>query len=317
MADSKYINRGGDIVYPTPFAAEGVQFWGYGVKADIRKMQSVLDEALNAPLGQALRFVPAASQVLFVFNAIAALYSTAPEFRNRGRFPEHEGAVWMLVCDTQEERLFFYHPYMLVDNPYAMAMGREIYGFPKSLGEFTPMGADGTPAPASIAVSTWVVEKFGPTAEGSIKPLITATQLPGSSLTPAAVFNDLADFVREICRLLKLEPNWFKELELAAHCLEDLLAMNIPFVFLKQFRDGPQSETACFQAIQESNVHMAKFYGAKIYAEPYQITVGDFDSHPIIADLGLASAAVSSELSFWAKFDFEIGAATLVKGAAS
>ena len=56
--------------------------------------------------------------------------SAEPPDRDKGLFTEQEFAVWVPVIEPKLGP-FWLHPYMVVDNPYAMALGRELYGFPE------------------------------------------------------------------------------------------------------------------------------------------------------------------------------------------
>ena len=72
--------------------------------------------------------------MLLAFCNLASLRSITPPYSNFGRFVERETAFWVLTIDKTKKRLYWFIPYIFVDNTYAMAMGRELYGFPKSVG---------------------------------------------------------------------------------------------------------------------------------------------------------------------------------------
>ncbi len=311
MTKPLYINRGGEQVYPPPFSAAGVGFFGFAASADRKALQALCDRQLNAPLGGGSRFWAPISHVLFVFNTIDALRSESPCWQDRGWFPEQEAAVWMLVADRERERLFWFHPYMLVDNSYALSMGREIYGFPKALGWFDiPRGPQ---APARLSVETLAVREFKPDAKGERTRLFTARQ-DGSkrSVGVASGFRELREVLLELARLAGIEPGSFAELGLAEHLFEDLISGKMPMAFLKQFRDGADPARCCYQAIQEVEAKLVKLHNARIYSEGYVIDIDDLASHPIRADLGLRAGPIKAEFSFWLSFDFAIGDCSIV-----
>ena len=69
-----YIERSGEQVYPPPFSAMNTGLFAFAVDAARAVLQGrICDRYLNAPLGGAQRFVPALSQVFFIFNSIEAL----------------------------------------------------------------------------------------------------------------------------------------------------------------------------------------------------------------------------------------------------
>ena len=309
-SSSSYIVRSGEQVFPPPYDAAGVQLYSFGVRIDRATLQrEVCDRCLNAPLGGGDRFVPAADHAMFVFNSIDKLSSRAPGFEQRGWFAEQEAAVWTVIADRVREQLFWFHPYMLVDNSYAMAMGREIYGFPKSIGWFDiPRGPD---APDRLSVQTLAVRRFAPDAPGERLPLFTVRRVAENG-APHGVFEGLKDLVQEIALLAGLEPGFFAELGLGAHMLEALVERLMPMAFLKQFRDGALPDRACYQAIQEVDSKLVRLLGARLFSDRYVVEIEDLDSHPLRRDLGLPAGPVPVEFAAWLNFDFSIGNTRIV-----
>jgi hypothetical protein len=306
MNKPAYIDRSGEQVYPPPFSAANVGFFGFAVLAERSALQAMCDRYLNAPMGGGDRFTPALSHVLFVFNTMDALRAQSPGWQDRGWFPEQEAAVWVLVADRVGEQLFWFHPYMLVDNSYALAMGREIYGFPKALGWFDiPRGPQ---APAQLSVETVAVRTFAPETQGE-RALLFSVRQDGSSrpVRTGSGFGQLRELLQELAQLAGIERGFFAKLGLAEHLFEDLLAGKMPMVFLKQMRDGAEPTRACYQAIQEVQASLVKLIDARIYPQGYVVDIEDLASHPIRADLGLPAGPVAAEFSFWLSFDFAIG----------
>lgn len=302
MGNPTYVERGGEQVFVPPFIAEGVQFFGFCVQADRGALQDVCNRYLNGPSGSQ-NFVPALSYVMFVFNKLDKLFAKQSPWRERGVYKEQEAAVWMLVLDRERHRLFWFHPYIIVDSAYAMAMGREVYGFPKCLGQFSV--PDGPRTPASMYVQTTVVRKFGVDQPAELGRLIEA-EAAGAATGEPIIFASIELLANGVVD--QLAANERTSSELADSVIRrGLLSLKIPMVFLKQFRDGSDTTGACFQAIETAVTEMKGFYGACVYRQAYAINLGDFESHPIRKDLGLASGPVPVAVAFWAKFDFEIG----------
>ncbi len=309
----KYIQRGGEQVYAAPFAAEGVELFSFPVKGNIDTIQrNICDRYLNEPLGVTNRFVPLTDYVMFVFNTIESLVSVLPPFNTMGSFPEKEGAVWTALVDREREQLFWFHPYMVVDLSYAMAMGREIYGFPKTIGWFDiPRGPA---APESLSVETIVVDKFSLSSKGQRAKLIGVTRNDTSKSQGSVSLKTIRELAEELVRILNIEHRLIGDIKLGLHLIEDLVELRMPMTFLKQFRDGVEPTRACYQAIQEVNSRMTRFEGARIYHEGYEVDFENFESHPIRADVGLPDGPLSVEAPFWVRFDFEIDDCTLVTG---
>ena len=171
-----YIDRGGELVYAPPFVAEGVEYYGFILDADKSKLQQLCDRYLNAPIGGVRRFVPAGGFVLLACCNLASLRSITPPYSNFGRFIEREIAFWVLTIDKTKKRLYWFIPYIFVDNTYAMAMGRELYGFPKSMGT---MGLPPSPDQAAeLWLETLVVKKYPPLAKGEVVRLVQVRRAP-------------------------------------------------------------------------------------------------------------------------------------------
>jgi hypothetical protein len=118
---------------------------------------------------------------------------------------------------------------------------------------------------------------------------------------------EAAELMAELVRLSRVDGDWFANLGLAAHVLDDLLHWRLPMVFLKQFRDGSHPTQTCYQAIQTVDVTLTQFHGARIYNDAYEVHITDLDSHPIRQDLGLPAGPLAVDYAFWTCFDFTIG----------
>ncbi len=303
-----YLERGGEIAMAPPYVAEGVQFFGFVVPISRAVAQARLcDRFLNEPCGQPGRFVPAVAQSLFVFNSIDTLRAEGAD-ADRGGSTEQEFAIWLLVKDTIEDRVLWFHPYMIVDIDTALASGREIYGFPKSLGWFDL--SRGPEAPGHLTVETMLVDKFGPQAKRVRQPLVMVNQAPADLADLAALgadeggFSSTQDLVRRTLAALEDdEPDLMTEATVGAQ----LLAGSVPMIFLKQIRDAVEPGVACFRSVQVVDARATKYHSARVFARRYHIDVRDADSHPIRADLGLPAGPITPLVAFWTSFDFHIG----------
>lgn len=237
MNNPVYLSRGGEQVFEPPYVAEGVQFFGFIVKADNTSLQAICDRYLNGPSGSR-DFSPLVPFAMFVFNKIEQMYAKSPPDNNRGWYSEQEGAVWMLVWDSKRGKPLWYHPYMVVDSSYAMAMGREIYGFPKEIGWFQV--PDGPRVPNTLSVKTVLVKTL--TANTQAKPglLFAASLSKDATSTPPYM---------EVKDLNALTEAVTQRLVLARYANGDrlkALSLPMPMIFLKQFRDSVDPKRTCF-----------------------------------------------------------------------
>lgn len=299
-----YVDRGGEQVYRPPFNAQGVDFFAFVVKADKTAMnKSICDLCLNGPSGEPGRYEMAIPYVMVVYNNIKALVSTDPPYNNRGHFPEHESAIWTLVRDTKTEKLFWFHPYIFVDNAYALSMGREIYGFPKALANLTIPEVHTTPD--LLATDTIVVPTYGPDAQAETKRLVEVKR-KGSGDVPLEILESLEALVETLWSVLT-EDSLKGDLELFAHEFEALLRREVDMIFLKQFRDVGNPALAVGQSIVSLDARLTKLSGVAVYTDTFTVDIQNFASHPVRDDLGLPDGPIESIANFWVGFDMWIG----------
>jgi hypothetical protein len=87
------------------------------------------------------------------------------------------------------------------------------------------------------------------------------------------------------------------------------MATNPTLVFLKQFRDASCPTKACYQAVVEAPlaVHPVGASYHELDPELFEVTIGDYPSHPIASELGVPNGtALSPEVAFRATFNFDI-----------
>lgn len=305
MTRPRFIDHGGEQVYQQPFLAEGVRYYGFLLEADAAALQTnVCDRFFNEPSGGQVKFRPVGGLVLLAFCDLQALRSETPPYSNYGWFAEREAAIWVPLFDEARNRMFWSFPYIWVDNAYAMTMGREMYGFPKELGEFNippdPKNA------AEFSVSTLVLPHYSPETKGSLQQIIEIHQ---THPRPDIVrdFGSVEEIAGEVLGQMVRHSSIPADLRETIRTAEDLLRGRAPMVFLKQFRDVAQGAEACYQSIVEVVLAMTKFKGAGLLGD-YEINLSDFDSHPIRKDLGLKDGPLHPLLSFWAEFDMIVPA---------
>ena len=311
MSKPQYVvRRGGELVFEPPFKADEVGYYGFILDADINKLTAVCDKYLNAPLGES-RFTPAGAFVLLVCCNLPSLRSSAAPYSDWGWFAEKEIAFWMLVIDNKTESFYWLLPYIWVDNPYAMAMGRELYGFPKGIGTITlPTSPD---IPHEFAIDTLVLPNYSKDTEGKVERLVEVKETSDKVTHKiSGDKNDMESLVTEIIGLmgdrLSLPGNWKKSRD---DFQDDLVNLRIPMVFLKQFRDVITPTNAAFQSIVKTKPSAKNFCSPRIFPNNFDVKIFQCASHPIIDELGLSTEEqLQPRLSFYVNFDFEIGTGT-------
>jgi len=304
MPQPDYVNYGGSLRLMQPYLASQVGFYGFVLKASVDALQKTIDIRLNAPAGSAVRFEASGPFVILAFNALKQLSSKNPPDSEKGSFSENECALWVPVIDRVQEKSYWFHPYIFVDNPYAMALGREVYGFPKSLGIFDIPAA---PDPAkSYSMQTWILPKYSPTSHGLLAELVNVSPSAAPAGDLWTGIEDIGEFVGEVAGLLRGQGDVVGDVELALRSIDDLLYRRAPMVFLKQFPDAVDPTKACYMSLVEAPSNMTSFTHGGVMHTDYEVTFTACDSHPIVGDLGFPAQTVPSILSFYVEFNFEI-----------
>lgn len=309
MNKPSYIDRGGELVFKPPYASANIHHFSFMVGADITALQAVCDKYFNTPLKQPGRYKAGGPFVLFVGCEMPLLHSLTPPYSQMGMFKESEVAIWIMMIDTVEEEIRWFVPYIFVDNPYAMVMGREVYGFHKSFGtSYIPPSFDN---PDHFTLDTLAFKTFSPTSQAEIVRMIEINKLATpASHSIAGDWDDITGLAKELVKFMETAGSIVGDIRLILHAVEDLINMKIPMVFLKEFRDCTDTSLAAYQSIVETKATMRNFHIGKIYSNNFEVVINDCDSHPIRTELGLAQGNLKVDVAFGLHFDFEISAAT-------
>lgn len=316
MSLPKYIRRGGDIVMAPPLELRDTIMYSFLVDADLGALTRMLDAQLNAvsaPHG--VVYKPLLPMVAVVCASAGDSHSTEPPDSQKGWMGERDFGIWVpVVAGRQEggiwkpERLCWYLPYVFVDNVAAMATGREVYGFFK---ELATLNMPPSPwARGMFSIDTLVIPKFSPGSQAEVLRLLTITAA-GPSPESGKTWGNLREATDALWDELKRtffdgkssDALPISLWQLIKELLETIVSGDVPLVFLKQFRDAGLEDLACYQAVVEAPAHLQRLY-AGWFTPPHDLTIAEFDSHPIIAECGLAGPVVRSQLGFWVKMDF-------------
>jgi 15-cis-phytoene desaturase len=312
----RYYERSGEQTTAAPYECKNTTLHGFIVEGNALAIQtSIVDPCLNDCTEDAFGFRVAGSRILVTFTTAEKLHSLVSPDRQKGFTPEKACVVWIPVLSTRgESKLYAFPSYILVDNPWSVATGREVHGFPKELGEFR-IPADGDP-PTLFGVSTMVLPQFGADRSTEWKTILEVRQRSEGEVQP---WSDFADALSHVF------SHWFGEgrsdalppLDLARGVLDAVKAHGVPMLFLKQFRDAEDGTRACFQSLVAATSRVTGFRRAGLQAGRFDLTAATFASHPLGRDLGLAADRVPVGVSFFIDLDFELSAGTEIWRASS
>jgi hypothetical protein len=297
---SSYINYGGEQVFQQPYAARNTRLYVFllPIPENNRDLpQRLLDKVFNQTSGGAVDFRVALPYVLLSFQRFGDLGSELPPDSLKGGFAYNEATFWLPVFDRAAHTINFSYfvPYIFADNHYAIAAGREVYGYPKALGEIILPEAGSNDL--RFTLRTEVIEKFSPDALGQKAALVDI--VPGAT-QPESIWEEWAHAAEHLVG--KVVDKTVDEV--IEFTVEDLFQPKVEMVFLKQFRDVANGALACYQSIVRGAGAITGFTGGGPLGDDFQITINSYDSHPIAADLGLAPTIEAH--GFYLDFSFNI-----------
>ena len=310
-----------------PITASQVRMYGFVFRVDRERIVQLCDRYLNIghstvhyepPEHVPLTLDPVAPAespsktgiVIITFAHIGQLRSHAP-YDDVGWTTETEATFWMLTTAhderSGEQRRTWFVPYIFVDLPIAISMGREIYGYPKEIGWFKEDDkfawkqhpADGGHAD-EFTLDAFAVERFDDRqfARRRVMTLTRRREAPLEVL--GAAWNTLQDATRALKdEFLNAHP-----LRDVVQDVEDLWPPHVTAVLLKQIPHPAASRFATHQAVIEARqqVDLSTFAGGGWLNGAYRLDLASLQSHPISDDLGLATG--DEGRGYWMDFDF-------------
>jgi hypothetical protein len=318
MSDKQptYINYGAMVNTNVPFLCKNTRLYGFMVEGDLDKIKALCDKVLTEPAGGAVEYVPLTHYVVLAYADVGAVSSTEPPLNQVGSVNELQVATWIPTAAVKREagmlvaqRLAWFVPYIIVDNPASLTGGREIYGYPKSFGWFD---LSGEKAIDELKVDVFGGD-FGPDRQAGRHRLLelvredTAEELKINN--EWQTMSDAHDEVKDLLWDVEDGEIIIPGLHLAEDLFEDITMHEILQVFLKQFRSSTESPGACFQNINEVRSQVTRFGGMSLLNK-YNLTLHELDSHPITKELGVKSQQVA--LSYVIDMDFTQGMSDII-----
>jgi hypothetical protein len=313
-----YVEYGGRATAPPPFRHTEGTFRSYLLEADPKKIADLVERVYNVPAEGKVVYQPLfGEKVLMQTGAYRKAMSEAQGFDNWGYAMEAQISVWIPLAAGREEdgrfiaeRVGMAVPYILVNNPMSYLGGREIYGYPKTLGIFHPPSAVGDPQQ---------VEAFG----GQFSPTNEATWCPLFGLSRTGAASQAAGTElpwRQIEEVLEAMPGAWAEIaaglpnvSVLESIVKVLLGEATLQVFLKQFRDvadpGQNPPKACYRHVVEAPIRSLNTEMRPSFEE-WRVVIHHLDSHPIDDELGLYTQ--TTRLGFEGKMDFVAEAGKIV-----
>ena len=312
----RYIEVGGNDTPLPPYTAQNVAMYSFLLEADAARLQTLCDQQLN--LGGPVIYRPLGPFVFFVAATMGPMWPASPA----AWLDEKDFGFWIPVLagrrdaggQFRAERPAFFLPYVWVNEYLAAQAGREVFGYAKAVGRLgDPRPGD----PAAFSIDALVVPEPGPPGRAGSRwqwqRLVTASRRGGEPWhAPAGGLGSIAELggavvaaiAREIGDHALPAPTW----DLVRSFARDARALEVPMVFLKQFRDAADGRMACYQAIVESANRMTRDpVEAGVLHGDWELAIAEFADTRLIERLGLRArpgGVVPSAFHFWVRFGF-------------
>ena len=312
--DCRYVGRWPTPGSPQPFECKGLSGYGFIVPGTLANIEALCDRFLCQPTNGQQTYRPLTHHVLVTITHARSLSPQRAPYCRFGWMPETEAIFWLLVTAVKPrgavavaQRVVSFIPYAFVDNPLAMTAGREVFGFPKEIG-WLEMPTDPQHA-AHFSVDTIAVKRFA--AGNKARPpemqrhrLFEINRVRGAGATARpTTWRSLVQAADDIKQVVFADGSpVVPGVRFAEELLHDLGTHELSLVFLRQLFDVADGTRACYQAIAEAPVQI-DFHRGMLLPGTYELTLHDFDSHPIRKDLGLKRRQ-RAVLSFWVEWDF-------------
>jgi hypothetical protein len=302
MADTltipKYVDYGARATAPGPFTCAGGEFQALTVQGDEDLIDAFVERVYNAPAPEGVAYRRLACDLLIMMTGNFAKVSakTAP-FSNMGAIREVQLSFWLPLAGGtmhgdhfEADRIVMAVPYIFVDNPMSYAGGREDYGYPKVMGQFSPsdglgdtvtVNAYGGDFNADSMAGWYPFLSISPRAESPFGPDAN----PPARRTPVSSFEE---FVSQASGG-RLQSGKTIPIAGGGEVSADSLFLNPRQLFLKQFRDFASSTAACLQQVVEVPLELTVLPSLRLAPAAQDLTVHHLDSHPIDTELGIKS----------------------------
>ena len=316
MPKPPFIDLGAPQTFAAPYDMYECRCYGFMLRADRQALDRFCDGYLNAvaPPDSNERYRAAMDRVMFAYSDMGRAVIGAATGYRQFTVPEIDVAFWIPVAAVRRSgktetvsRLLWLMTYVNVDNIWAVASGREIYGFPKGLATVHSVATSGQLD--LLTVDTLAVERFSPTAKAAVQRFVTLRKTgPGPGAATRA-WRSAGETLSEVSSLLS---SAWPGAGLASQFSDLVRNKRYPLVFLKQFRDVADSSQACYQSVVEAPVNIGAFRSAGLLAGDYRLEIENLASHPVVEELGLESHTPRVLSAFHSDFDFQMGIGTTI-----
>lgn len=283
-----FIAGPGCLELSPPYKFKKLEIRSFPLVSTPEKLQKLVDR-LNVAPPEVCEFRAVGNLVYMQLAVYPYLESEAdPE----GWFQENELSFNILVaCGKRVNGIFvatslaYYFPFIYVDNDWAIATGREVFGYDKVASKMH-FGAEGDRELFHLKTLALPVERA--TERARMVKLVSI--LETEKLTGwRKVVREVAGTLLEIGDLL-IGPGGLisnPTLGVASSLVKTFAKQKIGIVSLKQFRDAATPDRACYQAVVQTEFHIDKWHQCALMPGKFAARILKEDSMPIVEAFGL------------------------------
>jgi hypothetical protein len=290
----RYVDSPSLQVFPPPSLCQDVTQYIFFLKGRQSKLQELCDTFLNEPSGGAVDYRPRLPFVMLTFQHVGRLSSAAEPFKEWGYTSEREATFWIAVSDYKKhghdelcKKVELFIPFIYSDNPWAVAGGRGLYGFPKQHSTIRMPGSG--QGAGAFEIHTLAYRTFSPESEAQVARVLSLERTDGAPFDHGELALALGEELLQKLGVLRDELGQLLDFnfELGARVIEFLIRPTLPMVFLKQFRDVGNSTGACYQAIVGAEADSLQLKSLRLLLRRFRLRVETLASQPVAERLGL------------------------------
>ncbi len=301
-----FIYGPGSMLMHSPLVLTNADMYGCFLKGKRKNLQRSVDKVLNQAAGNAMQFKVLSPYVLTTFTRIQKAYSAVEVDRNKGWIKETDIITWVMV--GQEDKgangklsaIHFLPLFIWVDDAMALINGRELFGYPKYLCEYS-MPNPGEPL-TELSLAAKSFKHFSPDEELALHPLLKINCEARDEERMSTV-----DAIARTWQLFKDQTDFLPDLDALGEeqIFEMLFKPAVSQVFLKQLPDSAGID-AVYQAIVSAPSKVNKVHSLALLENDWVAEVFENASFPFEEALGVTPGEQHVLLPYHVNFDFEV-----------
>jgi hypothetical protein len=291
----RYAEYGGLRSVPAPLFCKGAEVYYFWVKVDPARVAALCKRVFDEPTGGEVRCEPLMGHVAISFGKMDVV-ARVPPYDDLGFVVEQHAAIWVPVrCSGPPgvPEMAAFLPQVWVDNPMSIAVGHDVFGYPKNQGWLSIDEAKG------FALKSYAFARYGPDVKPGPTQLLEIA--PGRQVRKPSAEAD-PDDLDEVAGMIRTGLGRRGAASVVSH-----LRLAVPQIFLRQFRapDGGGFASSQQVVLASARVRADTLRLAKL--GEHKLTVSPAPSEGLDTDLGLTSQDVDFALKVQMDFTVEPG----------